>query len=242
LCTFQKENAMKSPYHFSIAAVSLLLLSWLPTAANAVAVPGQGTWESTLFARDINGDGTVDAYFDSTRNVTWLADAKAIKGTSFDDGFNINDGKVTYDSAKTWLAGLNVYGVTGWRFPGADLVPMYGVTLGNSSIPGSPTTGWTNTGPFLNVPDFGVSGWYWRGDTPFQDNPFPAPGEPLKSNILAADSLGAPIYIVAVTASYNAWAVKSGDVPVAAIPEPTTWALMLLGVGALAWRQKSRRD
>jgi hypothetical protein len=233
---------MRTPRLLSFVAAAASLLSLLPIAAHAVAVPGRGTWETTLFARDINGDGAVDAYYDSTRNVTWLADAKAIKGTAFDDGSNINDGKVTYASAKSWLAALDVYGVTGWRFPGADLVTMYSTTLGNSSIPGSPTTGWTNTGPFLNVPDFGVSGWYWRGDTPFQDNPFPAPGEPLKSNILAADSLGAPIYIVAVTASYNAWAVKSGDVPQAvAIPEPTTWALILIGVGVLAWRQKQAK-
>jgi hypothetical protein len=47
-------------------------------------------------------------------------------------------------------------------------------------------------GPFLNVPDFGVLDWCWRGDTPFQDNPVSAPCEPLKSNTLAADSLGAP--------------------------------------------------
>ncbi len=233
---------MKNQRIVSITVACVALLIVLPSASNAAAVPGQGTWQSTLFARDIDGDGVVDAYYDAVNNNTWLADAKAIKGTSFDDGFNTSDGKVTYDSAKSWLAGLNVYGVTGWRFPGADLVPLYGTTLGNSSIPGSPTTGWTNTGPFLNVPDFGVSGWFWRGDTPFQDNPSPAPGEPLKSRILAADGLGAPIYVVAVTASYNAWAVKSGDVPVAGVvPEPTTWALMLLGVGALVWRQKSRR-
>lgn len=232
---------MKTPRLLPFVAASASLLSLLPVTAHAAAVPGRGTWESTLFARDINGDGLVDAYFDSTRNVTWLADAKAVKGTAFDDGFNSNDGRVTYASAKSWLDALNVYGVTGWRFPGADLLPLYGITLGNSSIPGSPTTGWTNTGMFLNVPDFAASGWYWRGDTPFQDNPSPAPGEPLKSNILAADGLGAPIYVVAVTASYNAWAVKAGDVPVAAIPEPTTWTLMLLGVGALAWRQKQAK-
>ncbi len=173
--------------------------------------------------------------------MTWPTDAKALKGTSFDDGFNSNDGRATYASAQSWLAGLNVHGVTDWCFPGADLVPMYGTTLGNSSISGSPTTGSTNTGPFLNVPDFGVSGWYWRGDTPFQANPSLALGEPLKSYVLEADTLGAPIYTVGVTASYNAWAVKSGDVPVAAIPEPTPWALMLLGVAALAWRQRQRQ-
>ena len=224
------------PIRWRAAAVfSLLVVASMNTFA--AAVPGRGTWETTLFARDINRDGVVDAYYDAANNNTWLADAKAIKGTSFDDGFDANDGKATYSNAKNWLAGLNVFGVTGWRFAGADLLPMYSVTLGNSSIPGSPTTGWTNTGLFLNVPDFTNSGWYWRGDTPFQDDPLAPPGTPLSSRILAADSLGAPIYTVAVTSQYGAWAVKTGDVPVAAIPEPTTWALMLLGVAALVGRR-----
>ena len=232
---------MKTALNYPLAAAALSLLSVFSTAAYSAAVPGQGTWETTLLARDINGDGTVDAYFDTTRNVTWLADAKAIKGTSFDDGFNSNDGRATYASAKSWLAALDVYGVTGWRFPGADLVSMYGTTLGNSSIPNTPITGWRNTGPFLNILDnltlpisyFDVSGWYWRGDTPSQA------GSVFNSTILAADFLGSPIYTVDIRESHSVWAVKSGDVTVAAaIPEPSIWALMLLGVGALVCRQK----
>ena len=224
------------PIRWRTAAVVSLLVA-ASTATFAAAVPGRGTWETTLFARDINGDGVVDAYYDAVNNNTWLANAKAIKGTSFDDGFDLNDGKASYANAKAWLAGLDVYGVTGWRFAGGDLATMYSSILGNSSVPGSPTTGWTNTGPFLNVPDFAESGWYWLGVDPFQDDPFAEPGSPLKSKILAADSLGAPIYTVSVKAQYGAWAVKTGDVPVAAIPEPTTWALMLLGVAALVGRR-----
>ena len=48
----------------------------------AAAVPGHSTCETTPFARDINCDGVVDAYCDAVNNNTWLADAKAIKGTS----------------------------------------------------------------------------------------------------------------------------------------------------------------
>jgi PEP-CTERM motif len=220
----------------SLHAALALTAALAAGAAAADPVPGQGTWEATLSSRDINGDGTVDAWYDSVRNVTWLADARAIRGTSFDDGANTTDGRVTYASAASWLAGLDVYGVTGWRFAGADLIALYGTTLGNSSIPMSPTTGWTNTGPFLNVPDFGVSGWYWRGDTPAD---LDGTG-PLDTRILAADGLGAPFYIVAVDAHYGAWAVVSGDVPVAAIPEPQTWALMLAGLAGLGWRARDR--
>jgi hypothetical protein len=214
-----------------------LLAGAAPLLATAGPVAGQGTWETTLQARDINADGVVDAYYDTSRNVTWLADAKALRGTAFDDGFNPNDGKATYASAKSWLAGLNVYGVTGWRFAGADLLPMYSVTLGNSLIPNSPTTGWTNTGPFLNVPDFGVSGWIWRGDTPMDNDANPL--TPAMTRILAADQLGAPFYEVAETSSYGAWAVRSGDVPITpAIPEPSSWALLLAGLGAVVWGRK----
>jgi hypothetical protein len=208
-------------------------------AALAGPVPGQGTWESTLFARDIDGNGTIDAWYDITRNVTWLADARAIAGSSFDDGAINTDGRVTYASAASWLAALDVHGVTGWRFPGSDLITMYGTTLGNSSIPNSPITGWVNTGPFANVPDFGVSGWYWRGDTPADLDGDPL--TPLQTSILAADQLGAPIYIVAVTAGYGAWAVHNGDVPVTAVPEPRTWALMLAGLAGLGWRASRPR-
>ena len=87
------------PIRWRTAAVVSLLVA-ASTATFAVAVPGRGTWETTLFARDINGDGVVDAYYDAVNNNTWLANAKAIKGTSFDDGFDLNDGKASYANAK----------------------------------------------------------------------------------------------------------------------------------------------
>lgn len=40
-------------------------------------IPGQGTWESTLQARDLTGDNVADAFYDSVLNITWLADANA---------------------------------------------------------------------------------------------------------------------------------------------------------------------
>jgi hypothetical protein len=51
-----------------IIALGLVALS----GAAEAGISGQGTWETTLQARDINGDGVVDAYYDTALNVVWL--------------------------------------------------------------------------------------------------------------------------------------------------------------------------
>ena len=86
-------------------------------AAQAAPVSGQGTWETTLQARDINGDGVVDAFYDTALNVTWLADANAAAGTIYDSSVfsTATDGQMTWLDAKAWAANLSVYGLTGWR-------------------------------------------------------------------------------------------------------------------------------
>lgn len=57
------------------------------------------------------------AVYDSDTNLTWLADANAARGSSFDDGFSSSDGLMTFASALAWARNLNVAGVTGWRLP-----------------------------------------------------------------------------------------------------------------------------
>jgi hypothetical protein len=55
---------------------ALVLGFWvLIPVANSAPIAGVGTWESTLSARDLDGDGRTDAFFDSRLNTTWLADA-----------------------------------------------------------------------------------------------------------------------------------------------------------------------
>lgn len=73
--------------------------------AQAVPVSGQGTWETTLLPRDLTGDGVADAYYDTTLDITWLADA------------NVAGNPLSWEEANAWVTGLNINGVTGWRLP-----------------------------------------------------------------------------------------------------------------------------
>lgn len=89
-------------------------------------VSGQGTWESTLLGRDINGIA-VDAssssavfLYDTTLRITWLRDANAGAGSVYDstvDGTTATDGRMIWANAVDWATNLNVNGVTGWRLP-----------------------------------------------------------------------------------------------------------------------------
>ncbi len=89
-------------------------------AAHAGPVPGQGTWQSTLQPRDISVDGTVDAFYDTVLNVSWLADGSVV-AVSVHDSKEIystaTDGLMNWPDAQAWAASLNVFGTTGWRLP-----------------------------------------------------------------------------------------------------------------------------
>lgn len=65
---------------------------------------------------DDNPD-TIEAYYDAKTNLTWLANANAAAGSTFDNGSSITDGKMSWPNAKDWVASLNVNGITGWRLP-----------------------------------------------------------------------------------------------------------------------------
>jgi hypothetical protein len=218
-------------------------------AVQALPVSGQGTWETTLQARDINGDSVVDAYYDTALNLTWLADWNA-------------NGSMNWDSAVAWAAGLDVYGVTGWRLPSitdtgsagcdfsyaggtdcgynvdtssAELAHMWYVTLGNLAYcpPGdadcnpSPEAGWglTNTADFINMQSFD----YWSGSE-YAPNPSLAWFFYTTSGLQDGVDKGEALYAVAV---------RPGDVAAAA-PEPGSLAILLAGLGALAVGRRRR--
>ncbi len=125
------------------------LSSLMSGAILVAAALGSGAAHATLESRDINNDGTVDAFYDTVLDVSWLANANAAKGTAFDDGGNTNDGLMTFASATSWVSSLNVYGVTDWRLP--TTAPINGVAFQtNTSFIGTSDNG-TSSASVISV-------------------------------------------------------------------------------------------
>jgi hypothetical protein len=229
----------------ALAALLVLAATVLPQA-HAAGVSGQGTWETSLQGRDLDGNASngYEAYYDTALNITWLADTSAFSGA--------------WNEANAWAANLNLYGVTGWRLPAmvdtrtpgcnystyggtdcgfdvqtkdattgqvySEMAYMYYVTLGNKK--GEASSG-VNSGPFG-----GMQHVYWFG---VED---------------AADTTKA-WYFVENSGSQNintksgwmsVWAVHDGDIAsIATVPEPESAGLVLTGLLVLAARQVRRR-
>ncbi len=216
--------------------------------AHAVAISGQGTWETTLQARDLDGNtATVEAYYDVAQDITWLADANYPMTSGYDA-----DGWMPWDDAVTWASSLTVGGIGGWRLPrftdtaapgcdqafvGTDcgmnvdtatseLSYMFYVHLGNLSYydtsGNAPQPGWenSNTGPFDNLQYFS----YWS------------------DSVLATDSNQAWHFDFILghqggvnrTADQYVWAVQDGDIGTAVIPVPAAAWLFTSGLLGLA--------
>ena len=104
---------MKNNIRFHVSLV--LIFGLVSFSANAASVSGQGTWETTLQGRDLDGNlSTFEAYYDTTLDITWLADG------------NPTSASMNWSQANAWVAGLNVNGITGWRLP--NNTPINGST------------------------------------------------------------------------------------------------------------------
>ena len=138
-----------------VQGLAFLLISGL---AHAGGVPGQGTWETTLQPRDLDGNGSTDAYYDTVLDITWLADADFMATSAWDE--NQANGGWPEEEFADYLAGFGHLGVTTWRLPainnpnqgatGGELAHVYAVTLGNILAP-TAGAGLVNTGPFTNL-------------------------------------------------------------------------------------------
>lgn len=176
-----------------------------------------------------------------------------------------SNGRMWWSNAVNWAANLSYYdsvrGVTwdDWRLPhmnnlapcdfyaagvncgfspnpdSGELAHLFFVTLGNSAafnndwtvIPGG---GLVNTGPFVNL----QAGGYWYS-TPNQD------GGDMYSPAWGFDfayGYQGPLFEDLGRYGQFALAVRDGDV--AAVPEAETYALMLAGLGLVAWRVRRR--
>lgn len=80
----------------------------------AIAVDDQGSWQTTLQGRDLDGNilNGPEAYYDTVLNITWLADANYAKTSAYSV-----DGRMDWSAANNWVSSLKIYGISGWRLP-----------------------------------------------------------------------------------------------------------------------------
>lgn len=187
--------------------------------------------------------------YDTTRNITWLADMNYARTSGYD-----SDGKMSWTAANTWASALVYGGFDDWRLPtvsplsdtgcetsddfGSGVTQYYGYTCSGGELGGlfitelgtlaggsvldpdpSKTPEQTaNLALFTNV----LSVVYWSG-TEFAPNP--ADAWYFNSNDGRQNRAGK-------TGEGFALAVRDGDVA-AAVPEPSTFALAALAMGAV---------
>ncbi len=191
-------------------------------AAGAVQAAGTGQ----LQARDIDGNGSVDAYFDTGLGVTWLADANYFAQGQPDTGAYPDVGMINMAGSGGQTFPPPPFGLDGWRLPVALTVQdqaectSEAVGLGLNCVITSSELSELNWGgaPFLNThPD----GNYWLGSR-FGD----AIGTFSNGHNSVTNESEMWMY---------AWFVRDGDIGAAvpAIPEPSTYALMVAGLIAL---------
>lgn len=242
--------------------VLALLVGWAGVG-QAAPVPGQGTWETTLQARDINHDGSVDAYYDTALNVTWLADAFA---DGPPPGFPAGRPLLFWGDAQEWVHSLDVHGVTGWRLPSVIDVPdatapSYRYCPTDSFDGGSHGLCGYNSDPtqselshmfyvtlgnvaVLPVTDGSTQPDALENTGPFQDlrsrNYWSGTRNAASMHVWTFDMRTGAQWVSDPVAGlpFGAWAVRDGDV--AAVPEPAPLVLSLVGGLTLWWMQRRR--
>ena len=91
-------------------------------SAGLISLGMAGSAGATLIGRlpTTPGSTNYQAYYDPSANLTWLADANAGAGSTFDNGSSSTDGAMTWGNATNWAANLNVGGIGGWRLANTD--------------------------------------------------------------------------------------------------------------------------
>lgn len=218
-------------------------------AASAAVDITRGTWfgtdgtDGTLRGRDALGNAVnlltsgapnpaLKYLYDTQLDLTWLADGNAAAGSAFDDGDSWTEGRMTWNSATAWAASLTDSPLVVWNKPGSWALPstdpscgtnfnctasmmgaLYYTALGNPA--GGPLL---NTGPFRNL----LAADYWTGT---ENAPF---GSSQAWYFVASSGFQ---YAYGKYGNLYALPVRPGDV--AAVPEASSLALLLVGLVAV---------
>lgn len=231
--------------------------------AHAAAISGQGTWETTLQGRDLDDDlsNGFEAYYDTTQNLTWLADANwaatsSVSATGLLSGASPMDGAPNSAvTARSFANSADLYGISDWTLPDLGLGPQS--TYQTCSTPYTCTPTPSGINPVLPGSSqlqhlmevtlgnrSSINGGYAIENTgPFknlQSGPYWS-SEFRFSYLYSATggndgwtydtALGVHSQKSLSLQKGNAWLVRVGDV--AAVPEPQTVAMWALGLLAL---------
>lgn len=240
-------NKINRPLRYALSSAVMFAAALAGGAAQATPVPGQGTWETTLLPRDLDGvqANGPEAYFDTFLNVTWLTDANFANTSGYVSKTHGPGGNMVFGEALLWTGSLSIGGIDGWRLPAvsidsdhaidastSELLHLYAVTLGNSGV-------LSNTGPFSNLEPHR----YWMFDPEtFASAQFHTGNGASDANNVFRD------------APERAWAVHAGDVGsvftpssvfvggvTPPVPEPESVALLLAGVATVGLTTAMRR-
>jgi hypothetical protein len=236
------------------------MMNGLKQMSLALATAGlltSGMAQAALFDR---GGGLL---YDDVLNVTWLQDANYAQTSGYDA-----DGRMDWNTAKTWAANLVYGGYSDWRL--AANTPVGTDWNYSYSDAGTTDVGYNITSPYSELsymyyvnlglkgyrspagdyqPNFGVfgNGTYSRSQNDVG----------LVKNLQSLTYWSGTSYALnparsawffftrtgvqdfgAQFAENSAWAVRSGDV--AAVPEPDAYALLMAGLGLLGVVAKRR--
>lgn len=216
---------------------------WLLFWVAGVAWAGPSSWEDKLFGRDLTGDGIADAYYDAMQNITWLKDANYAYNSGYPAAnvpydpsiYGWRLGGMSWADAMTWAGSLDLGGVTGWRLSSGtfrvsstgDVCDLWLCTLGSSEMSTLYGELGGDVGPFVNIQAYP---YYFA----IHSGPAAGFGEYSADPGSLVREIGIP--------DGGAWGVHDGDVGVAVpVPEPSTYALMMLGLGVIGFAVRSRR-
>jgi hypothetical protein len=222
----------------------------LLTAAMGLALSTSA--HATLIDR---GNGMI---YDSDQDITWLQDANYAMTSGYDA-----DGRMTWSAATTWVDNLSYGGFDDWRLAsvtdngndgctpsyngtecgynvdtsGSELAYMWYDILGNTPLfdtdASGPQVGWGLTS--TSADGVGIlnlqSDVYWSG-TGYA---------PIANLAWSFHTFDGSQHAHDRNNEFYAWAVRTGDVATASVPEPGMLLLMTTGLAGLAGTQRRRR-
>ena len=225
--------------------------------------------QATLVGRDINGVAVAGSsasavfLYDTDLNITWLRNANAAAGSSFDNGYDTTDGYMTWANANNLANTRSVGSYSGWRLP----------TMVDTGAPGCDHSDAGGTDCGFNVQtatsemahlyyvSLGNLAYCLRGDPPCAGGPQAGWGLNNVGNFQNLEPYPYWFDMASAVDFNEAWffeigagtqgpahknngllamAVRPGDVAVAQVPEPGTLLLAALaraGMGVVSRRR-----